>query len=119
VISYYCKYTFRVLNRSPSSTSSRSRERLYDEAALQALTVLWKASDRICGKQKAIIPVLGWAMSRGTPSALGCGLGDQTKRAGTHFADWTKRRLAEHFAILEPVALLKSIRETQQQLTAI
>lgn len=89
MISYYCKYAFRVLNRSPSSTSSRSRERLYDEAVLQTLTVLWEASDRICGKQKAIIPVLV-GPGRGTPSALGCRLGNQTKRAGTHL-----RRLDE------------------------
>jgi len=42
----------------------RSR-RVYDEAVKEALTVMWEASDRICGKRlKAIIPELIAAMER-------------------------------------------------------
>ena len=42
----------------------RSR-RVYDEAVKKALTVMWEASDRICGKRlKAIIPELLNAMER-------------------------------------------------------
>jgi hypothetical protein len=42
----------------------RSR-RVYDEAVKEALTVMWEASDRICGKRlKAIIPELLAAMER-------------------------------------------------------
>ena len=41
------------------------RKRLYDEAARQALTVLWEAADRVCGKRlKALIPMLVDAMER-------------------------------------------------------
>ena len=41
------------------------RNRLYDEAVRQALTVLWKAADRVCGKRlKALIPTLLDAMER-------------------------------------------------------
>jgi hypothetical protein len=65
VTGYHRKHALRVLNRTPSSASSRSRHRLYDEATLQALKVLWEAADRICGKRlKALIPVLVEAMER-------------------------------------------------------
>ena len=41
------------------------RNRLYDEAVRQALTVLWEAADRVCGKRlKALIPLLVDAMER-------------------------------------------------------
>ena len=47
----------------------RSR-RVYDEAVKEALTVMWEASDRICGKRlKAIIPELLAAMERGENQA--------------------------------------------------
>src|SRR5207249_2719388 len=40
-------------------------DRLYDEAVRQALTVLWEAADRVCGKRlKALIPTLVDAMER-------------------------------------------------------
>jgi hypothetical protein len=43
----------------------RTRNRLYDEAVRQSLTVLWEAADRICGKRmKALIPMLVDAMER-------------------------------------------------------
>jgi hypothetical protein len=65
VTGYHRKHALRVLNRTPISASSRSRHRLYDEAVLQALKVLWEAADRICGKRlKALIPVLVEAMER-------------------------------------------------------
>jgi hypothetical protein len=38
---------------------------LYNEAARQALTVLWEVGDRVCSKRlKALIPVLIDAMER-------------------------------------------------------
>jgi hypothetical protein len=53
-----------VLNHSPTSPSPRRRERLYDEAAHQALTELWEAA-RTCGKRlRVLIPVLIEAMER-------------------------------------------------------
>ncbi len=51
---YHPKYAIEVLNREesgPRPPQRRSRERLYDDAAKQALIVLWEASDRICGKR--------------------------------------------------------------------
>jgi hypothetical protein len=41
------------------------RSRLYDEAVRLAVTVLWEAGDRVCGKRlKALIPKLVDAMER-------------------------------------------------------
>ena len=56
----------RVLREgSSTATGARARNRLYDEAVRQALTVLWEAADRICGKRlKALIPMLVDAMER-------------------------------------------------------
>ena len=42
-----------------------SSERVYDHAVLEALTVIWEAADRICGKRlKALIPHLVAAMEK-------------------------------------------------------
>jgi hypothetical protein len=65
VTGYHRKHALRVLNHSASSAIPRRRERLYDEAVHQALTVLWEAADRICGKRlRELIPVLIDAMER-------------------------------------------------------
>jgi hypothetical protein len=53
------KHALRVLNQPPVSPISRPRGRVYDEAVHQALTVLWEAADRICGKRlRVLLPVL-------------------------------------------------------------
>ena len=50
---------------SAPTRAPRDRDRLYDEAVRQALTVLWEAADRVCGKRlKALIPTLVDAMER-------------------------------------------------------
>ena len=65
VTGYHRKHALRVLNHSATSAAPRRRERLYDAAVHQALTVLWEAADRICGKRlKVLIPVLIEAMER-------------------------------------------------------
>jgi hypothetical protein len=65
VTGYHRKHALRVLNHSPTSPGPRRRERLYDEAVHQALTELWEAADRICGKRlRVLIPVLIEAMER-------------------------------------------------------
>ena len=54
VSGYHPKYAICLLNQEkPPAPLSRQRPRpsLYDEAAKQALIVLWEASDRICGKR--------------------------------------------------------------------
>jgi len=65
VTGYHRKHALRVLNQAPAPQSQRPRGRLYDEAVRQAVTVLWEAGDRICGKRlRALIPVLIDAMER-------------------------------------------------------
>ena len=54
VSGYHPKSAIRILNQdedSPRRPRTRQRPRLYDEAARQALIVLWEASDRVCGKR--------------------------------------------------------------------
>jgi hypothetical protein len=50
---YHPKSALRVLNQSDArdEVHRRKRPRLYDEAAREALIVLWEASDRVCGKR--------------------------------------------------------------------
>jgi len=62
---YHRKHAVRLLSQTYSTESQAAREpcvrsrRIYDEAVKEALTVLWEASDRICGKRlKAILPEL-------------------------------------------------------------
>ena len=63
---YHRKHAIRVLRDEFSpATDVRLRNRVYDEAVTQALTVLWEAADRVCGKRlKALIPMLVDAMER-------------------------------------------------------
>ena len=63
---YHRKHAIRVLRDEATKTSAaRARNRLYDEAVRQALTMLWEAADRVCGKRlRALIPVLVDAMER-------------------------------------------------------
>jgi len=63
---YHRKHAIRVLRQEFSnSKAARARNRLYDEAVRQALTLLWEAADRVCGKRlKALIPMLVDAMER-------------------------------------------------------
>ncbi len=63
---YHRKHANRVLREEVATAkAARARNRLYDEAVRQALTVLWEAADRVCGKRlKALIPMLVDAMER-------------------------------------------------------
>jgi transposase InsO family protein len=62
VSGYHPKYAIHLLNAAePSASARRGRVRptLYDEAAKQALIVLWEASDRVCGKRlKPLLQIL-------------------------------------------------------------
>lgn len=66
VTGYHRKHAIRVLREEVATAkAARTRNRLYDEAVRQALTVLWEAADRVCGKRlKALIPMLVDAMER-------------------------------------------------------
>lgn len=63
---YHRKHAIRVLGRQAADTGAAPvRNRLYDEAVRQALTMLWEAADRVCSKRlKALIPTLIDAMER-------------------------------------------------------
>lgn len=61
VTGFHRKHAIRALKRTKREASSTTgpRPRLYDEAVTSALTILWEAADRICGKRlKAAIPTL-------------------------------------------------------------
>jgi hypothetical protein len=65
VTGYHRKHALRVLHRPFVPRPPRPRKRIYDEAVRQALTLLWEAADRICGKRlKALLPVLIESMER-------------------------------------------------------
>lgn len=50
VTGYHRKHAIRALKRTVGSGAEAApRSRLYDEAVRNALTILWEASDRICG----------------------------------------------------------------------
>ena len=57
---YHRKYAIRVLGSScrTSTRSPRPERRIYNEAVVTALTILWEAADRICGKRlKAVLTI--------------------------------------------------------------
>jgi len=65
VTGYHRKHALRVLNQPAAPPSPPARGRLYDEAVHQALTVLWEAGDRICGKRlRPLVPIMLEAMER-------------------------------------------------------
>jgi hypothetical protein len=63
---YHRKHAIRLLRRERGvAKGAHERSRLYDEAVRQALTVLWEAADRVCGKRlKALILKLVDAVER-------------------------------------------------------
>jgi len=63
---YHRKHAIRVLRSAVAEAMpAHERNRVYDEAVVLALTVLWEAADRVCGKRlKALIPMLVDAMER-------------------------------------------------------
>ncbi len=67
VTGFHRKHAIRALRKTCEIPIAEppERARLYDEAVVQALTTLWEAADRICGKRlKALIPTLVEAMER-------------------------------------------------------
>src|SRR5436309_1626555 len=69
VTDFHRKHAIRVLRKAHGEegilAAQVPRKRIYDEAAAAALTILWEAADRICGKRlKEAIPTLIDAMER-------------------------------------------------------
>lgn len=64
---FHRKHAIRVLRAGSrlELAGSRGRSRLYDEAVITALTIIWEAADRICGKRlKAVLPIFIESMER-------------------------------------------------------
>ena len=63
---YHRKYALQLLGQDPDQVEMkppRISRRIYQEAAREALTLLWEASDRLCGKRlQPLLPVLVEAM---------------------------------------------------------
>lgn len=68
VSGYHPKYAIHLLNSAEAAAPvrrARVRPTIYDDAAKQALIVLWEASDRICGKRlRPLVPILVEAMEQ-------------------------------------------------------
>ena len=66
ITGYHRKHAMRLLrSHDGARRSRRARRRVYEEAERNALTLLWEASDRVCGKRlKALMPSLIEAMER-------------------------------------------------------
>lgn len=65
---YHPKYAIHLLNAADAAAAPRRgriRPSIYDDAAKQALIVLWEASDRVCGKRlKPLLRILVPALER-------------------------------------------------------
>lgn len=90
------KSAIRILNGSADLASrprKYTRPRVYDDAAHQALIVIWEASDRICGKRlKALLPILIPALERHGHLQLDSGVRDKLMAMSAATID---RRLSE------------------------
>jgi hypothetical protein len=67
VTGFHRKHAIRALKKSPKpeTPAPRQRARIYDEAVREALTIVWEAADRICGKRlRQVIAGLVGAMER-------------------------------------------------------
>jgi hypothetical protein len=53
VTGFHRKHAIRVLKKAPrqEAPEPRQRARIYNEAVREALTIVWEAADRICGKR--------------------------------------------------------------------
>ena len=70
---HHRKHAIRLLRAGVSSgrSSARPERRMYDQATREALSVVWQASDRICGKRlRPLVPILVSAMERHGPLQL-------------------------------------------------
>jgi hypothetical protein len=67
VTGFHRKHAIRALTGSlkQEKREPRERTRIYEEAVRQALTIVWEAADRICGKRlRQVLPGLMEAMER-------------------------------------------------------
>jgi hypothetical protein len=96
------KHAIRALKKATKAEESgpRRRSRVYDEAVQQALTIVWEAADRICGKRlREII----------------AGLVDAMERYGHLHLEPTVRDRLLGMSAATMDRLLKTVRETAKQ----
>jgi hypothetical protein len=102
VTGFHRKHAIRVLKKPPRLHNSqpRQRARIYDEAVREALTIVWEAADRICGKRlRQVIP----------------GLIDAMERHGHLRLDPTVRESLLTMSAATMDRLLKTVRDTARQ----
>src|SRR5712672_3606300 len=69
VTGFHRKHAMRLLRTGQVNRRSGPRpgRRVYDDAVIEALIVVWEASDRVCGKRlRPLVPVLIEAMLDGS-----------------------------------------------------
>ena len=67
IVGCHIKHAVRLLSQGdkPTEQTASKGQRIYDEAVREALTVVWEASDRICGKRlKAALPSMVESLER-------------------------------------------------------
>ena len=102
VTGFHRKHAIRALKKATKAEESgpRRRSRVYDEAVQQALTIVWEAADRICGKRlREII----------------AGLVDAMERYGHLHLEPTVRDRLLGMSAATMDRLLKTVRETAKQ----
>src|ERR1043166_6103438 len=74
VTGFHRKHAIRVLKKASRREPSepRQRARIYDEAVQEALTIVWEAADRICGKRLRQV-ITGAGRCHGTTWAFEAG----------------------------------------------
>jgi hypothetical protein len=102
VTGFHRKHAIRVLKRSPRPQTGepRQRARIYNEAVREALTIVWEAADRICGKRlRQVI----------------AGLIDAMERHGHLKLDSAVRESLLSMSAATMDRLLKTVRDTAKQ----
>ncbi len=117
VTGFHRKHAIRALRQHAApGWTKRPRRRIYDEAVVQALTIVWEAADRICGKRlKAAIPVLVGAMERHGHLSLAPEIRDRLLKASAatidrllapiRFSSRQKRRSTMNTALRKSIAV--------------
>ena len=102
VTGFHRKHAIRVLKRArrPATGEPRQRARIYNEAVREALTIVWEAADRICGKR--LRQVIG-------------GLIDAMERHGHLKLDPSVRESLLSMSAATMDRLLKTVRDTAKQ----
>jgi hypothetical protein len=102
VTGFHRKHAIRVLKKAPGQEAPepRQRARIYNEAIREALTIVWEAADRICGKRLRQVMV---------------GLVDAMERHGHLKLDAAVRESLLSMSAATMDRLLTAVRDTAKQ----